>query len=100
MKNQISRISMVATPMMIVCGLLASGPSAKAESEEGACSNRMLQGDYGFSMEGVILAGPLTFPLRGVAMTHFDGKGNLTQVDQVVVNGCRPTHARSAAASG
>jgi len=26
----------------------------------------------------------------GVALTHFDGKGNLTQVDHVVVNGMPP----------
>jgi len=29
-------------------------------------------------------------PLRGVAMTHFDGAGKLTQVDHVVVNGMPP----------
>ena len=98
------RISMLATPLMIVCGLLGSGASARAGSEEGACSNRTLNGDYGFAIEGVILAIPgITLPpggipLRGVAMTHFDGaansggpgKGTLNQVDHVVVGGMPP----------
>lgn len=47
-------------------------------------------------MEGVILNAPPGVPippgspLRGVAMTHFDGKGNLNQVDHVVVAGLTP----------
>ena len=98
MQNKtISRISMAATPMMIVCGLLASGASAMAQSDDGPCSNRTLLGNYGFSIEGVVLAIPgvilppgVALPLRGVAMTHFDGKGNLTQVDHVLVNGMPP----------
>jgi hypothetical protein len=29
----------------------------------------------------------VTIPVRGVHMTHFDGKGNLTQVDSIIANG-------------
>ena len=95
--NSISRISMLATPMIIVSCLLASGASARAESDDGPCSNRTLQGDYGFAVEGIIMVIPgvqlppgAALPVRGVAMTHFDGKGNLTQVDHIVVNGMPP----------
>jgi hypothetical protein len=85
------RILMLATPLMIVCGLLASGVSARADSHDGPCSNRTLRGDYGFAIEGLLLPAPgVTIPVRGVAMTHFDGKGNLTQVDHVVVDGMPP----------
>jgi len=56
MKKQCLRISMIATPLMIVCGLLASGTSARAQSAE--CSNRTLRGDYGSAVEGVVLPGP------------------------------------------
>ena len=63
--------------------------------DEGSCSNRTLKGDYAFSIEGTILAipgvplpGPLN--LRAVAVTTFDGKGNLTQIDHYVVNGMPP----------
>jgi hypothetical protein len=51
------------------------------------CSNRTLRGDYGFDIDGTILAGPKAGLLRGVAMTRFDGDGNLSQVDFVTNNG-------------
>src|SRR5258708_26227028 len=92
MKKQTLRISMIATPLMIVCGLLASGASARAGQEGGACSNQTLLGDYGFAVEGLVLPAPgVALPIRGVHMTHFDGKGNLTQVDHLVINGVPPT---------
>ena len=81
---------MLATPLMIVCGLLSLAASARAESEseDAACSNHTLRGDYGFAIEGLILPAPgVALPIRGVAMTHFDGKGNLSQVDHIIVNG-------------
>jgi len=73
---------------MIVCGLLASGASAMAQSNDGHCSNRTLFGDYGYASEGVLLPAPgVTLQFRSVGMTHFDGKGNLTWVEHTVVNG-------------
>jgi hypothetical protein len=55
----------------------------------GQCSNRTLRGDYGFAIDGTILVGPPPVPslLRAVAMTHFDGRGNLSQVDFATRNG-------------
>ncbi len=105
MRMPISRVSMIASRMTIVCALLAMGSSLWAQNDnsarpedEGACSNRTLRGDYGFAVEGVILAIPgvtlppgTALPLRGVALTHFDGKGNLTQVDHILVNGMPPS---------
>ena len=84
-KKSVSRMRMLA---MIVCGLLASGASAMAQSNEGHCSNRTLFGDYGYASEGVLLPAPgVTLQFRSVGMTHFDGKGNLTWVEHTVVNG-------------
>ena len=65
------------------------------QGDDGPCSNRTLKGSYAFAIEGTILAipgVPLPGPvnLRAVAMTTFDGKGNLTQVDHYVVNGQPP----------
>ena len=92
-KKSVSRISMVVTPMMIVCGLLVAGSSAWADDDKDIkCTNRTLLGDYGFSIEGVFPAipgAPVNF-IRGVAMGHFDGKGNYSQVDHDVVNGTPP----------
>ena len=84
----ISRILKGAIPTIIACASLAQGGSAMAQSamsdvREGRCSNRTLSGDYGFTLEGILL-GP-NLPIRGVVMQHYDGKGNITQVDHVVV---------------
>jgi hypothetical protein len=91
MKKQRLRISMLVSPMMIACGVLVSGSFAWAQSTNGACSDRILHGDYGFAVEGIVLPAPgVAVPVRGVAMTNFDGEGNLTQVDHLVINGGPP----------
>ena len=90
MKKQRLRISMIATPMMIVCGLLASGASAMAQSDDRPCSNRTLSGDYGSASAGALLGVPGLPPeaqFQSVGMSHFDGNGNFTGVEHTVING-------------
>ena len=84
-----SRMLVVATGLFLVCGAVAFGSRVGAQSEDRfTCSNRTLRGDYGFSIDGTILAGtPNAILLRGVAMTRFDGHGNLSQVDFATRNG-------------
>lgn len=71
-------------------GLLAIAGQAKAQStDHDGCSNRTLNGDYAFTVSGTIWvtdpAGVLEEVQRGgVAMTHFDGAGGLSQVDYVI----------------
>jgi hypothetical protein len=87
----------VATGLFMVCSAVVFGTLVGAQSQNTfresqtttpKCSNRTLNGNYGFSIEGTILAGtPNAFLLRGVAMTHFDGNGNLSQVDFTTRNG-------------
>jgi hypothetical protein len=87
MQKQSFGISAIATPLVVVCGLLAFGSPAHAQSD-GPCSNRTILGDYGFSVEGLILPAPgVSLPIRGIHMTHFDGKGGLTQMDSILANG-------------
>ena len=91
------KIVVVAAGVVMACGAIAAGPRVGAQAEERSaasqasrftCSDRTLRGDYGFSIDGTILAGtPNAFLLRGVAMTHFDGHGNLSQVDFTTRNG-------------
>ena len=95
--KSVLRISNFTTPMMIACGLLvASSPGWAQDTGDTKCTNRSLLGDYGFTIEGITLTNPGValpaggVPLRGVAMTHFDGKGKLTQIDHVVFNGAPP----------
>ena len=50
-----------------------------------------IAGKYAFTITGSILApAAVAGPVAGVAMTTFDGFGNLTQVDHVTHNGTLP----------
>jgi hypothetical protein len=96
--NLFSRIVMPTTPM-ILCALLAFSAAAVAQSKStpastaagnGHCSNRTLSGKYGCSVQGVLLNIPGLPPeatFVGVTTSDFDGKGNLTGTEHVVVNG-------------
>jgi hypothetical protein len=62
--------------------------SAYAQSDSAACTNKLIAGNYGFTVQGTKLAGAgPTGPQVGVAMTQFDGKGNLSQIDTVTIDG-------------
>jgi len=91
------KISLI-TVSVIIGGLLASGASAIAQSNDGMsalsqsgyghCSNRTLYGDYGASVQGSILPAPgVTLPFVAVTMNHFDGRGDISSVEHTVVNG-------------
>jgi hypothetical protein len=99
-----------ATSIVVIVGwLLASGVSATAQSNNGAvngaalwrrCSNRTLSGAYGYAAEGLLLPAPgVALQFRGLGMTHFDGRGNLTWVEHTVIDGA-PVEAGWTAASG
>jgi hypothetical protein len=83
-----------AIPVVMALGLALTlalstprAVTAHGEEHHRECSNATLRGDYGFSVDGQILAGPRTGLLRAVAMTHFDGEGALSQVDFATING-------------
>jgi hypothetical protein len=68
----------------------ATGGVARAQDNDG-CSNATLKGDYAFTVSGQIFKPVPTgsdvavvMVREGVAMTHFDGRGNLSQVDFVL----------------
>ena len=90
-------VTRAALAAALALGVFAGTSAAHDQEgrEEGAenmgggppCSERTLHGDYGFAIGGTIFAGPTSLLLRGVAMTHFDGRGGLTQVDFTTLNG-------------
>jgi hypothetical protein len=84
----IGLIARFAAPVLVLAGV-ASAQTAGTENLW--CSNATLSGSYSFQITGQILApAPAAGPVAGVALTVFDGFGNLTQVDNVVHNGVVP----------
>lgn len=82
-------VSVAAAAALAAALMLTKPAAATAHEEEGVrCSNRTLRGNYGFNIDGQIFPpGAPALVLRGVAMTHFDGRGNLDQVDHTTFNG-------------
>jgi hypothetical protein len=75
----------VVALVLLTLGALGSG---YAQSESPACNNKLIAGNYGFTVQGNKLGGQgPTGPQVGVAMTEFDGKGGLTQIDTVTISG-------------
>ncbi|HKW32843.1 MAG TPA: hypothetical protein VJN92_07545 [Candidatus Acidoferrum sp.] len=65
---------------------LSLGCQANAQSTDNdGCSNATLHGDYAFTVSGQIFIpnGPV-IQREGIAMTHFDGVGGLSQVDVIL----------------
>jgi hypothetical protein len=91
--KSIFRTLSIASPVVMICGVLVSAAFANdaSENEKRTCSDQMFLGDYGFTIEGVILppSAP-SFPIRGLQMIHSDGKGNLTGVEHLVIDGQPP----------
>jgi hypothetical protein len=51
------------------------------------CSNATLHGRYAFTIHGAILVGPAAGSVNGIALSVFNGDGNMEQVDAVSHNG-------------
>ena len=95
----LSRILICTAPMLVLFGLFAfkGGGQHSAVAQEnsesaigGHCSNRTLSGNYGCSVQGFLLNVPGLPPQAafvGVTTAHFDGNGNTTSKEHVVVNG-------------
>jgi len=92
----------VVVPIAVLSGVLALLASATPQSEslrstvqksapQSRCSARTIAGDYAYTIEGTLLISPtVTLPIHGISLAHYDGKGNKTQLDHVVVNGQEP----------
>jgi len=73
-------VSLLALTLLAAIG----SPSATAA----VCTNRLLAGNYGFTIQGTKLAGAgFVGQQVGVAMATFDGNGNFTQIDSVTIAG-------------
>src|SRR5215470_2040093 len=68
----------------LLCISLAAQVKAQSTDND-FCTNATLRGDYAFTISGQIFIpnGPV-IQREGIAMTHFDGAGGLSQVDVVL----------------
>lgn len=72
--------------LLLLTFTLAASSTLMAHA--GACSNSTIQGTYAFTIHGQIVnPDGSTLLVDGLAKTTFDGKGNLTQLDAVAING-------------
>lgn len=66
--------------------ILLLSPNAKAQDNDG-CTLASLKGDYAFTVSGTFWTGAnnsIAVQRAGIAMTHFDGAGSLSQIDLVL----------------
>ena len=103
-----SRITKAPFAPLVVCALLGSGAPVRAQEQTSSatdhrpfrCSNRTLSGSYGSKAEGALLPAPgVALEFKGLTLTRFDGRGNVTWIEHVVING-EPTQPGWAEASG
>src|SRR5271170_1369479 len=74
--------------LLAIPALLLGLNVMSAAAEDNGCSRATLKGDYGFTIDGYQPNPDGTIsPIKGVAITHFDGAGKLTQQDFVVTAG-------------
>lgn len=85
----------------VIAGILFLAVAvAGARAQETTCGKSTLKGDYAFTVSGQVFVpvkasdGTMTTVVvqrDGIAMTHFDGEGNLSQVDFVLASPNAPT---------
>jgi hypothetical protein len=76
------------TKILAVPALLLGISALPAAADDNGCNAATLKGDYGFTING-FSPNPdgSQSPNKGVAITHFDGAGKLTQRDFVITAG-------------
>jgi hypothetical protein len=74
--------------MLVIPALLLGISALPAAADDNGCNAGTLKGDYGFTIDGFSPNPDGTqSPNKGVAITHFDGAGKLTQRDFVITAG-------------
>jgi hypothetical protein len=86
--------------ILVICVVLFLGAAVMAQStsrndSDRRCSNQSLSGSYGAQIQGTLYIPndpnpPIKVDLRTISMGHYDGAGNVTFSDHVVVNGNPP----------
>jgi hypothetical protein len=86
---------------LLIAAVFLTAGAVSAQATPWQCNNQLVNGVYGFTLQGAKLGGPGPVgPQVGVALTDFDGKGGLTQIDTVTINGIVVADFTHAAATG
>jgi hypothetical protein len=86
----------MAMLVLIACAFTAISTSVRAANDDRGdrrCSNRTLDGSYGFTVEGLLAIPGPGIQIRGVVLQRYDGRGHITQVDHIVTDGAPPPEA-------
>ena len=84
--------------ILLMFGALGSG---YGQSDSPDCNNQLIQGSYGFTLQGTKLGGMGPTGLQvGVAMADFDGNGSFKQIDTVTIAGTVVADFTHTAANG
>jgi hypothetical protein len=88
----------MAMLVLISCAFTAMSASVWAANDDRGdrdrrCSNRTLDGSYGFTVEGLLAIPGPGIQIRGVVLQRYDGRGHITQVDHIVTDGAPPQEA-------
>ena len=91
-------LSKASVLILITFGALCTG---YAQTDSPFCNNALIAGNYGFVVQGTKLIGPgPTGAQVGIAMAHFDGNGNFTQIDTITIGGLEVSNFSHAPATG
>jgi hypothetical protein len=93
MKTSIGRTLLVGFVLVLGSSLMAQSVTRNDGGRR--CSNATLSGNYGAQIEGTLYIPtgpnpPIKVELRTISMGHYDGAGNVTFSDHVVVDGNPP----------
>jgi hypothetical protein len=93
-------MNMSVSRILVIFVVLVLGPAVMAQSASRSdsgrrCSNQTLSGSYGAQIQGTLYIPnnpnpPIKVDLRTISMGHYDGAGNVTFRDHVVVDGNPP----------
>jgi hypothetical protein len=88
-RRAVMRSRAIATSLAVLTLTALISGTALAQSVDSGCTPNTLFGEYAFRVSGQIYGpgGVVAQQRDGVALTHFDGAGHLTQVDWVMSNG-------------
>lgn len=87
MKVRMKRATLILGFAVLGLCFVGLNVSHAGKGKDKEFSDKDLKGDYGFSLSGEAVSGPIVGPIAGVGQISFDGKGNAVAVRTLNVGG-------------